>query len=58
MPVTVVGDRTPHEGPASDIAPVAAGRIEIEIAGACMAVFGSVAPELAQAIVAALRGRR
>lgn len=58
VPVTVVGDRTPQEGPASDIAPVAAGRIEIEIAGARMTVIGSVAPELAQAIVATLRGRR
>lgn len=58
VPVTVVGDRTPHEGPASDTAPVAASRIEIEIAGARMTVIGSVGPELAQAIVAALRGRR
>ncbi|MDX0968102.1 IS66 family insertion sequence element accessory protein TnpB, partial [Sinorhizobium medicae] len=33
-------------------------RIEIEIAGARMTVIGSVAPELAQAMVAALRGRR
>lgn len=56
VPVTVVGDRTPHEAP--DIAPVAMGRIEIEIAGARMTVIGSVAPELAQAMVAALRGRR
>jgi transposase len=55
VPVTVVGERTPHEEPASD---VAAGRIEIEIAGARMTVIGSVAPELAQAMVAALRGRR
>ncbi|WP_455273371.1 IS66-like element accessory protein TnpA [Rhizobium herbae] len=56
VPVTVVGDRTPHEAP--DIAPVVTGRIEMEIAGARMTVIGSVAPELAQAIVAALRGRR
>lgn len=58
VPVTVLGDRTPHKGSASDIASVASGRIEIEIAGARMTVIGSVAPELAQAMVAALRGRR
>ncbi len=58
VPVTVVGDRTPHEGSASDIASVASGRIEIEVAGARMTVIGSVAPELAQAMVAALRARR
>ncbi|MDW5317583.1 IS66-like element accessory protein TnpA [Rhizobium sp. PL01] len=58
VPVTVVGERTPCEDPASNVAPVAAGRIEIEIAGARMTVIGSVAPELAQAMVAALRGRR
>ncbi|AUX78989.1 IS66-like element accessory protein TnpA [Sinorhizobium fredii] len=53
VPVTVVGERTPPQSASSD-----SGRIEIEIAGARMTVFGSVAPELAQAIVAALRGRR
>jgi hypothetical protein len=37
---------------------IVSGRIEIEIAGARMTVIGSVAPELAQAIVAVLRGRR
>lgn len=58
VPVTVVGDRAAHQSSASDVAPVAAGRIEIEIAGARMTVIGSVAPELAQAMVAALRGRR
>ncbi len=35
-----------------DIASVASRRIEIEIAGARVTVIGSVAPELAQAIVA------
>ncbi|MNL22410.1 hypothetical protein D3C87_1437580 [compost metagenome] len=58
MPVTVVGDRAALQSSPSDVASVASGRIEIEIAGARMTVFGSVAPELAQAIVAALRGRR
>ncbi|PJR08801.1 IS66-like element accessory protein TnpA [Sinorhizobium meliloti] len=58
VPVTVVGDRTSSESSPSDVAHYAAGRIEIETAGARMTVFGSVAPELAQAIVAALRGRR
>ncbi|MDX0634233.1 transposase [Sinorhizobium medicae] len=58
VPVTVVGDRAAHQGSSSDIASVASGRIEIEIAGARMTVIGSVAPELARAMVAALRGRR
>jgi transposase len=58
VPVTVVGDRAAHQSSAPDIAPAATGRIEMEIAGARMTVIGSVAPELAQAIVAALRGRR
>lgn len=58
VPVTVVGERTPPQSASSDIASVASGRIEIEIAGARMTVMGSVAQELAQAIVAALRGRR
>ncbi|MBB4167361.1 transposase [Rhizobium sp. BK538] len=58
VPVTVVGDRTPPGSSLSDVAPFSAGRIEIEMAGARMTVIGSVAPELAQAMVAALRGRR
>jgi len=55
VPVTVVGDQTLPEGSRSDVEPFAAGRIEIKIAG--LTVIGSVAPELAQAVVAALRGR-
>jgi len=58
VPVTVVGDGTSHDGSPPDVAHIAVGRIEIEIAGARMTVIGSVAPELAQAMVAALRGRR
>jgi transposase len=58
VPVTVVGDGTSDDGSSPDVAHVAAGRIEIEIAGARMTVIGSVAPDLAQAMVAALRGRR
>ncbi|MFS8116472.1 IS66 family insertion sequence element accessory protein TnpB, partial [Rhizobium jaguaris] len=54
----VVGDGARHEGSPSNAPEVLAGRIEIEIAGARMTVIGSVAPELAQAMVAALRGRR
>jgi transposase len=58
VPVTVVGDRTSPESLLSDAAHFAAGRIEIEIAGARLTMIGSVAPELAQAVVTALRGRR
>jgi transposase len=58
VPVTVVSDQTSCEQVPSDVSSVAAGRIELEIAGARMTVVGSVAPELAQAMVAALRVRR
>jgi transposase len=58
VPVTVVGDQAAHQGSLSDAAHFAAGRIEIEIAGARLTMIGSVAPELAQAVVTALRGRR
>lgn len=58
VPVTVVGDRTARQDSLSDVKLVTAGRVEIEIADARMTVIGSVAPELAQAMVAALRGRR
>jgi transposase len=58
VPVTVVGDQAAHQDSPSDAAHSAAGRIEVEIAGARVTVIGTVAPELAQAIVAALRGRR
>lgn len=58
VPVTVVGDRTARQDSLSDVELAAAGRVEIEIAGARMTVIGMVAPELAQAMVAALRGRR
>lgn len=58
VPVTVVDDRTSPESLPSDATNFAAGRIEIEIAGARLTMIGSVAPELAQAVVAALRGRR
>lgn len=54
MPVTVVGDRTSPESSPSDVAHFAAGRIEIELAGARITVIGSVA----HAMVTALRGRR
>lgn len=36
----------------------AAGRIEIELGGGRMVLTGNVAPDLAQAVVAALRGKR
>ncbi|CAK11641.1 putative transposase (plasmid) [Rhizobium johnstonii 3841] len=51
VPVTVVGDRTSPESLPSEPAHFAAGRIEIEIAGARLTMIGSVAPELAQAVV-------
>ena len=58
VPVTVVGDRTARRDSLSDVELVNAGRVEIEIAGARMTVIGMVSPELAKAMVAALRGRR
>ncbi len=56
VPVTLVGDQTSSQSAPSDVADFAAGRIEIEIAGARMTAIGSAAP--AQAMVATLRGRR
>ncbi|WP_234890396.1 hypothetical protein [Sinorhizobium meliloti] len=58
VPVTVVGERTLPQSASSDIASIASSRIEIEVAGVRMTVIGSVAPELAQAIVTALRAFR
>jgi transposase len=58
VPVTVVGDRNSQKAGTADGRDVSAGQIEIEIAGARMVVTGSVAPELARAMVAALRGGR
>ncbi|MDQ0322312.1 hypothetical protein QO002_004518 [Pararhizobium capsulatum DSM 1112] len=50
VPVTVVDDRTSPESLLSDAAHFAAGRIEIEIAGARLTMIGSVAPELASTL--------
>ncbi len=44
VPMTVVDDRVSSESSLSDVAHYAAGRIEIEIAGARMIVIGSVRP--------------
>ncbi|WP_311044594.1 transposase [Rhizobium sp. NLR17b] len=57
VPVTVVGDRTSPGGSPADVT-FAAGRIKMEIDGARMTVIGTLTPEPAQAMVAALRGRR
>ncbi len=57
VPVIVVGalgQEAHHRMPRE----ILAGGIEIEIAGGRMTVIGSVMPELAQAMVVALRGRR
>ena len=58
VPVTVTGDQASVPGSPPDVAHFGVGRIEVEIAGARMTVIGPVAPELAQAMVAALRGHR
>ncbi|NTH14222.1 transposase [Agrobacterium rhizogenes] len=58
VPVAMVGDQISAERSPACVAEAAGGRIEIEFAGARMTVIGSVAPELAQAMVTALRGRR
>ena len=58
VPLTVVSDQIAHPiGPVDD-ASVGGGRIDIEIAGARMIVTGPVSPELAQAMVRALRDGR
>ena len=58
VPVNVVDSQRLQRATAFDVASSAAGRIEIELDGARMTVVGSVAPELAQAMLAALRCRR
>lgn len=58
VPVNVVDSQSLQRATAFDIASSAAGRIEIELDGARMTVVGSVAPELAQAMLVALRCRR
>ena len=58
VPLTMVCDPASQRAAILDIASAGAGRIELEIAGARMTVIGSVVPELAQAMVAALRARR
>lgn len=57
VPMTVVNDRTPSGSLPLDVAHFAAGRIEIGLL-AHITVIGSVARELAEAMMAALRGRR
>lgn len=58
VPVSVVGDHVTNQHVSCDVTAVPVGRIEIEMTGARMTVIGSVAPDLAHAMVAALRGRR
>ena len=58
MPVTLVGDVAANQSSLSDPTHLVAGQIEIEIANARMTVIGMVTPELAQALMATLRGRR
>jgi transposase len=58
VPVTVVGDPILQQAATADGRGVSPGRIEIEINGVRMVVTGSVAPDLARAMLAALRGGR
>ena len=57
VPVTISGEAVEAQS-AGNRSDVAAGRIEIELGGARMVMTGYIAPELAQAVVAALRGKR
>lgn len=54
IPIRIAEDQN---GPQADDEG-AAGRIEIELGGGRMIVIGNVAPDLAHAVVTALRGRR
>lgn len=58
VPVTMVGAHMGQKARPRDGDGVSAGRIEVEIAGAHLVVTGAVAPELAHAVVMALRGNR
>lgn len=57
VPVTI-SDEVVDTQSADNRPDLAAGRIEIELVGARMVMTGDVATELAQAVVAALRGKR
>ena len=57
VPVTI-SDEVVEAQSADNRSDLAAGRIEIELGGGRMVMSGNVAPELAQAVVAALRGKR
>ncbi|WP_458380627.1 hypothetical protein [Rhizobium ruizarguesonis] len=53
-----ISDEVVEAQSADNRSDLAAGRIEIELGGGRMVMSGNVAPELAQAVVAALRGKR
>ncbi|MCO5153694.1 MULTISPECIES: hypothetical protein [unclassified Shinella] len=56
MPIMIADHQNGRR--AADASEGAAGRIEIELGGGRMIVTGNVAPDLAYAVVTALRGRR
>lgn len=58
VPIRIADDQKDHRTDEAGIAEGAAGRIEIELGGGRMIVTGNVSPDLAHAVVTALRGRR
>ncbi|AAB91714.1 putative transposase number 1 of uncharacterized insertion sequence (plasmid) [Sinorhizobium fredii NGR234] len=58
VPIRIADDQNEHQADEAGIAEGAAGRIEIELGGGRMIVTGNVSPDLAHAVVMALRGRR
>lgn len=58
VPVMISSEPSGEQSIAPSNSDIAVGHIEIELGGGRMVMSGNVAPELAQAVVAALRGKR
>ncbi|MEE9984610.1 MULTISPECIES: IS66-like element accessory protein TnpA [Rhizobiaceae] len=58
VPVMIAAHQNERHADEADASEGTAGRIEIELGGGRMIVTGNVAPDLAHAVVTALRGRR
>ncbi|WLE00805.1 transposase (plasmid) [Agrobacterium leguminum] len=58
VPVTISRERAGERSGGMNGLDIAAGRIEIEVGGGRMVMSGTIAPDLAHAVVSALRGKR
>lgn len=58
VPIRIADHQNERQADEADTTEAAAGRIEIELGAGRMVMIGNVAPDLAHAVVTALRGRR